>query len=248
MFKKIDNGYFTTYEPIINTVDAVIFTVANSGDTTWLAAVLMRRNNPDEPFHDTWALPGGTVHPEEDADNEQACMRVIREKIGFDAPYLEQLMTFSGRSRDPRGWSSTVVHYALVPWHLLEHWWNGREQVQASEVMLLDISTLDSEKAPALAFDHRQILDAAVSRLRAKAHYSSLPCHFLPDVFTLPQMHSVYEAVRGEPIDIANFRRKIEKLAFIKETKSQVRGGRRRPATLYRLKDSNKALVFDRMI
>jgi 8-oxo-dGTP diphosphatase len=112
------------------------------------------------------ALPGGFVHAQEDADTEMAARRVIRGKIGFDAPYLEQLFTFSGAARDPRGWSVSVAYYALIPWSLLE-------RSQAAEALPVDA-------LPPLPFDHPQIVAKAVERLRRKATYSSLPAFLLP--------------------------------------------------------------------
>lgn len=90
-------------------VDTALFTIRDER----LRLILTRRKEP--PFEGLFALPGGFVHAQEDADTEAAARRVIRGKIGFDAPYLEQLFTFSGAARDPRGWSVSVVYYALIP-------------------------------------------------------------------------------------------------------------------------------------
>ena len=90
-------------------VDTALFTIRDER----LCLILTRRKEP--PFEGLLALPGGFVHAQEDADTEAAARRVIRGKIGFDAPYLEQLFTFSGAARDPRGWSVSIVYYALIP-------------------------------------------------------------------------------------------------------------------------------------
>ena len=49
------------------------------------------------------ALIGGYVHPEEDESTSAAAARVLRGKVGLTVRLLEQLMTFSGTKRDPRG-------------------------------------------------------------------------------------------------------------------------------------------------
>lgn len=90
-------------------VDTALFTIRDEQ----LGLLLARRKEP--PFEDDLALPGGFVHVEEDANAEMAARRVIRGKIGIDAPYLEQLFTFSGATRDPRGWSVSIAYYALIP-------------------------------------------------------------------------------------------------------------------------------------
>src|SRR6202008_204369 len=97
------------FEKPITTVDVALFTLRNRT----LSVLLAARDKP--PFAGMLALPGGFIHDEEDGDTEQTARRVLRQKIGLVVPYLEQLYPFSGRRRDPRGWSVSVAYYALVP-------------------------------------------------------------------------------------------------------------------------------------
>src|SRR5258708_693407 len=92
----------------IATVDLVIFILPDTG----LEVLLMRRDA--DPFLGCWALPGGWIHADEDADLEAAARRVLRDKTGVETPYLEQLQSFGGASRDPRGWIVSVAYVALV--------------------------------------------------------------------------------------------------------------------------------------
>lgn len=208
-------------------VDTALFTIRDER----LCLILTRRKEP--PFEGLPALPGGFVHAQEDADTEMAARRVIRGKIGFDAPYLEQLFTFSGAARDPRGWSISVVYYALIPWSLLE-------RSQAAEAFPVDA-------LPPLPFDHGQIVAKAVERLRGKATYSSLPAFLLPAEFTMNELHRIYEQAIGARLDKASFRHKILGQDIIEEIPGRFRTGAHRPAQLYRL--SSKALTpFERRI
>jgi 8-oxo-dGTP diphosphatase len=75
--------------------------------------VLLQKRAAD-PFAGALALPGGYVHAQEDQDAAAAAARVLREKTGIVSPYLEQLATFAGPERDPRGWSVSIAHVALV--------------------------------------------------------------------------------------------------------------------------------------
>src|SRR5207248_2033777 len=93
---------------VICTVDVVLLTIKENG----LNVALLKRDR--EPYKGVLALPGGFVHVQDDADVRDAALRVLLEKTGIAAPYLEQLATFSGPVRDPRGWSMSVAHYALV--------------------------------------------------------------------------------------------------------------------------------------
>ena len=85
-----------------------------------------------------------------------------------------------------------------------------------------------------VAFDHRQIIDYALLRLRSKIEYSDVATRLLGPTFTLRQLHGVYEAIGGEPLDLANFRRKMLASGDLEDTGEKMREGRQRPATVYR--------------
>ena len=46
-------------------------------------------------------------------------------------------------------------------------------------------------------------------RLRNKIEYPDIATKLVGDTFTLRQLHHVYEAITGEAIDVANFRRRM---------------------------------------
>jgi len=197
------------------TVDVVLLTLREGA----LAVALFRRERP--PFEGSLALPGGFVHPEEDEDLAATARRVLREKTGLAAPFLEQLASFGGRSRDERGWSVSVAYLALLP---------GLEAAPGREVVAV-------EELPHLPFDHSRIVAEAVRRVRGKATYSSLPAFLLPDAFTLDELQAVYEGVIGQALDRGSFRRQVEYQGFVEPVPDAQRRpeGRGRPAQLYRL-------------
>lgn len=246
LYEARDDGFFCHFRPVIYSTDAVIFTLppeeVAGGE---VSALIYRRTDGDQPFADCWALPGGFVHTDEDANDRAACERVIRNKLGFDAPFLEQLQTFSGAARDPRGWSATVVYFALVPWGQLAPWWTHGGGGKRGDVDLLPVGKIHGQTV-SLAFDHVEILRTAIARLDAKSRYSSLPCMLLPEHFTIKQMHDVYQAIRDEQINIAAFRRKVMALDFIEEVRGQFERGPQRPAQLYRLRAGTA--LFDRTL
>lgn len=199
--------------PIL-TVDAVLLTLADGA----LHAALFKRDAP--PFQDQWALPGGYVHVGEDDSAKAAAARVLLQKTGVTSPYLEEFGTVSGPARDPRGWSLSVVYYALVPAPLLP-----------PSVALFPVAAL-----PNLPFDHAAIVAGVVARVRSKASYSSLPVYLCPDEFTISELHAVYQAVLDDTLNMANFRRKLEDLDVLEEIPGATRAsGRNRPAQLYRV-------------
>jgi 8-oxo-dGTP diphosphatase len=214
------------YERPIATVDAALFVLLDGG----LNLVLGRRER--EPYRGQLALFGGYVHTGADEDTAATARRILSQKGGMTLSYLEQLYTFSGRVRDPRGWSLSVAYYALV----------DEAALVRSQVELVAV-----DRVPALPFDHNAIVAAALARLRGKASYSSLPAFLLPRTFTLSQLQDVYERVLGQTLDKSSFRRKIEAQGMVTPVDEMVRGGRHRPAQLYRLNDRTLT-EFDRLI
>lgn len=204
---------------VICTVDVVLLTLKDN----LLNVALLKRDR--EPFKGVAALPGGFVHVAEDADARDAATRVLREKTGIDAPYLEQLSTFSGPARDPRGWSVSIAYYALVHHEVIE-------QAAHPGVKMASV-----DRKLSLPFDHKAIVDTAVARLRSKSQYSSLPCYLVGETFTLPQLQRVYEALMAEPINKVSFRRKMTEMDILESIDGEMEAsGAHRPAQLYRLK------------
>jgi hypothetical protein len=68
---------------------------------------------------------------------------------------------------------------------------------------------VDAAQRKRLAFDHAEILAAAVDRLRSKVEYTSLPAFLLEEPFTLPQLQRTYEIVLGRPMDKSAFRKRM---------------------------------------
>jgi 8-oxo-dGTP diphosphatase len=208
---------------IICTVDIVLLSLHDGA----LKVALLKRDR--EPFKGINALPGGFIHSAEDGDVHDAALRVLKQKTGIDAPYLEQLATFSGPARDPRGWSVSIAHYALVSFGIIE------------SAAHPDVKLVSVDRPNALPFDHRAIVNTAVARLRSKSHYSSLPCYLAGESFTLPQLQRIYEFLMGEPLNKVSFRRKMTEMDMLEPIEGEFESaGAHRPAQLYRLKADYK--------
>ncbi|MBV8246900.1 MAG: NUDIX hydrolase [Comamonas sp.] len=218
------------------TVDVVIFTIF---DKALKVLLVQRPTHEDDPFPGLWALPGGFVNVELDADLEACAARKLREKTGVASPYLEQLGSWGGAARDPRGWSATHVYFALLPGHDLAL----AKGANAADVDWFEVDELLA--APSLAFDHGEILLAAVERLRSKVEYTSLPAFLLAEPFTLPQLQQVYETVLGRSVDKSGFRTRMLAAQFLQEA-GHVPGPSNRPAMGYRLADRSGPVVFPR--
>jgi 8-oxo-dGTP diphosphatase len=220
----------------LTTVDVVIFAV---GEGKLRVLLMQRAAEAGEPYPSMWALPGGFVDVERDEDLARCAMRKLQEKTGVTSPYLEQLGSWGNAKRDPRGWSATHVYFALVPAEatVLERGAN------AADVRWFSIAGNSVE--PKLAFDHCEILGAAVARLRSKVEYTSLPGYLMPKEFTLSELQRVYETVLDRPLEKSAFRTRMLAAGLV-EPISKVRKGPNRPAQVYRLRRSKAPVYFTR--
>jgi 8-oxo-dGTP diphosphatase len=200
---------------LLVTVDVVLFTIRDRR----LHLLLIRRLA--KPFENRYALPGGFVLEDESVD--AAAVRELREETGVDKVYLEQLYTFGDPKRDPRGRVITVAYYALVP----------QTQTLQAGTDASDAAWFPVTDVPALAFDHRKIVEYAYQRLQNKLDYTSVGFELLPEKFTLPELQLVHEAILGKDLDKRNFRRRIIQKRIVKPLKEWRQTGRK-PAQLYR--------------
>lgn len=220
----------TDHERPIVTIDAVVLALFDHR----LHALLVRRpaDVPIEP--NRWALPGGFIHTDEDQDVEDTVHRVLAAKAGLTVRHLEQLRTFASATRDSRGWSVSIAYVAIA---------ETSEKDLSDSARFVPIDELGD-----LPFDHAQVVQVALERVRNKASYSSLPGFFLPAEFTLPQLQQVYEEVMGiKNLNTPAFRRKAMDQGLIEPVADKEPGnpGPRkagRPAQWYRL---SQALLQD---
>lgn len=211
------------------TVDVVIFTLRDDD----LQVLLVKRKSA--PYAGRWAIPGGFMRIDEPP--EEAARRELSEETGVRDVYMEQLYTFGDPKRDPRGRVITVAYFALVPAPLAVH--AGGDASHACWWSMVGL--------PPLAFDHADILDYALTRLRYKLEYTAVGFQLLPDTFTLSELQKAYEVVLGSALDKRNFRRKILEAQVIEET-GEFRTGEGRPAMLYRYRSDAVAEVRARRL
>lgn len=222
------------------TVDVVIFTLIGEA----LQVLLVQRpSGAREPFPGQWALPGGFVDVALDDDLRACALRKLRDKTAVASPYLEQLGSWGGRLRDPRGWSVTQVYFALLPFASLA----PQKGSNAADVRWFPVDASGAvPTTQGLAFDHAPILAAAVERLRSKVEYTSLPAFLLDEPFTLPQLQRVYEIVLCRSLDKSAFRtRALAAPDFLEEAGLQATGAPRAPMG-YRLLKHLQPVTFPR--
>jgi 8-oxo-dGTP diphosphatase len=208
------------------TTDIVVFTIREAA----LQVLLVKRGAA--PFKGRWALPGGFLKPDEDL--ETCARRELEEETGVSGFYLEQLYTFGALRRDPRERVVTVAYFALIRSDAV----TLRAASDAAGAAWAAMAEL-----PQLAFDHEQIISAARERLAAKLEYSTIAFQFLPERFTMREIHTVYETVLGKPLDRRNFYKKMLGSGELQETAETRLEGAHRPAAVYRLRHPDEVRI-----
>src|SRR5574344_2671170 len=195
------------------TVDTVILTITNNT----LKVLLIKREN--EPFKGKWAIPGGYVRMSEDLD--AAAMRVLKEKTNVDNIYLEQLYTFGDPLRHPVSRVITCAYFALIRAEDVD-------VISAPNVAWHKVSDL-----PALAFDHKEIIQYSLKRTRERLEMCPVAYQMLNEKFTLTEMQKAYELIMGKKLDKRNFRKKVIQTEGLRELEEFSKSTSKRAARLY---------------
>jgi len=217
------NSTKTEYPRPSLTADVIAFGLGEGGR---LSVLLIKRGR--DPYKDRWAIPGGFCEPTESV--EQAGARELKEETELSGLDLEQLGVYSAPGRDPRGWVVSVAFIGLVPSH---RFGEARGSDDASDAKWWPIASRpgetppfelerEGEKTGPLAFDHDQMLTAALKRIHKEADRFALG--LLPETFTETELRSAFEAVLGEPLHAEVLIRVLTERKLIKEAG----GGERR--------------------
>jgi 8-oxo-dGTP diphosphatase len=206
-------------------IDLAVFTLAGRE----LSVLLRQRAEP--PYPGFWALPGDLRCPGTSLDSQARALQALI--TGVEGGWVEQLKTFhrpqqldaAGQvivpGRDPRGDVLSVAYIAIVPTALAEACAGEKDGIEQDwhPVRRLPVE---------MAFDHREVVDYAVRRLRSKVGYSSVGFQLLPSEFTISELQHVYEAVLGLSINRGNFWRRVVDRGVIEPTGKErsVRGKR----------------------
>jgi 8-oxo-dGTP diphosphatase len=135
-------------QEIAITVDTVILK-----DLLSSARILsIKRKN--EPFKNSWALPGGFL--EETENLKEGAKRELLEETGLEVEVLNQLKTYGDLNRDPRGRTISIAFIGKL---------NKEVKIKAGDdAKEADWFSLD--ELPELAFDHSKIIEDAKKYLQ----------------------------------------------------------------------------------
>lgn len=224
----LDQYNIHDYEVPLASVDMSIFCIIDNK----LHVLLVTRD--EHPCLGQTALPGGFVNLNIDENLDETAHRKLTEKTAIQSPYLEQVGSFGGPKRDPRGWSITVLYFALIDFHSANVPSESGEWVEVGKALKMD-----------LAFDHSILLNEALERLRSRTRYTALPIALMPEDFTLTELQAIFEVILGRKLPLKSFRRRVLTSEILIPTdKSKIAG--KRPAQIYNKKDVPRDFSFPR--
>lgn len=198
-------------------VDCIVF----GFDGQSLKILLIKRGF--EPLVDHWSLMGGFIKPEETSD--EAATRILKALTGLEGVYLEQFSTFSDPKRDPIERTLSIAYFALID--------IKKYQKQITDAYHSEWFPL--EEFPELIFDHHRMVELAREKLRYKAALHPILLELLPDKFTLPLLHSLFEEVYQTKLDKRNFSRKILSTGLLLKQKEKEKESSKKGAYYYKL-------------
>lgn len=198
-------------------VDCIIF--GFDGDA--LKLLLIKR--AFEPERGKWSLLGGFLSKKEDLD--EAARRILFELTGLENVYMEQLQSFGRPNRDPQERTISVGYYALIDLHSYD-----AELARRNNAHWVSL-----HGCPSLVFDHNDMVQLALQRLRYRAALHPVGFELLPERFTIPQLQKLYEAIYGTSIDRRNFSRKLRSTGLLQPTGEKDENSTTKKAVLYQL-------------
>jgi ADP-ribose pyrophosphatase YjhB (NUDIX family) len=186
-------SFYSKFPKLLVAVDSIIFGFNENEHE--LKLLLLKRQFP--PEKGKWSLMGGFVAPDESLDN--AAHRIVSQLTGLDNVYMEQLYTFGDVNRDTGGRIISIAYFSLIK--INDH---DSELVKKHGASWISLSEI-----PDLIFDHSEMVNRALRKLRIRARTQPIGFELLPNKFTIPQLQRLYEAIYQVPFDKRNFRRKL---------------------------------------
>jgi len=189
-----------------------------------------------EPKLGSWSLIGGWVDINETV--EKAAGRVLFKITGLNNIFQEQVKVFSDPNRDPGGRVVSLAFYSLID--IRKH---NKELVNQYGAKWWPVS-----KLPELIFDHSEMVNESLKKLRTKATHDIVGRDLLPVEFTITQLRQLYNSIFVREFDMGNFRKKILSLNALERLDKKDNSDSKKGAYYYTVKKLNETDEFDRII
>ena len=219
-------------------VDCVIF----GFDLNQLKVLVIERSISDSDKQ-ILTLPGDLIYEAENL--EIAAARVLCELTGLETIFLEQVGAFGDTDRlnkeadkkwlravreEPEARVITIAYFSLV---------NIHEYAPQASSFAKSAAWIPLNEIDELAFDHFDILQTALKKLKNKIRIQPVGFNLLPEKFTLSQLQKLYEAILGRELDKRNFRRKMLKLQLVEMLEERQEKVPHKPSQYFKFNETN---------
>ena len=219
-------------------VDCVIF----GFDLNQLKVLVIERSISDSEKQ-ILTLPGDLIYEGENLDI--AANRVLFELTGLQTIFLEQVGAFGDTDRlnkeadkkwlravreEPEARVITIAYFSLV---------NIHEYAPQASSFAKSAAWIPLNEIDELAFDHSDILQTALKKLKNKIRIQPLGFNLLPEKFTLSQLQKLYEAILCRELDKRNFRRKMLKLQLVEMLEERQEKVPHKPSQYFKFNETN---------
>lgn len=193
-----------------------------------------------------FCLPGGFIRKEEGL--AQAAKRILNERTGLSEIFLQQFHVFGHPKRSERNKQDLSNLSAVTKVKIKPGNWLLKRTVSIGYYSVTEYSKVnpkpdyfseecrwcDLDKIPRLIFDHNEIITEALKALRMQIYHQPIGYNLLPEKFTFPEIHDLYETILGKKLDRRNFSKKLVSLGLVKRLDEQKSIGAHRSPFLYR--------------
>jgi ADP-ribose pyrophosphatase YjhB (NUDIX family) len=217
-------------------LDCVIF-----GYHEHLLKVLLLKNKGG-----CWSVAGGFIKHDEPL--QDAAARILKERTGLDKLFLQQYQTFGEPGRSIRTDEQIKNLSAIANAPIGKNHWLLERTLSLGYYAVTEYSKVnpqqdyfseacewrDIDSLPPMVFDHELIITEALKALRMQIYHQPIGFNLLPEKFTLPEIHDLYETILGKKLDRRNFPKKLLALGLIKKLNEQKKIGAHRSPYLYK--------------
>jgi ADP-ribose pyrophosphatase YjhB (NUDIX family) len=193
-----------------------------------------------------WSLAGGFIRREEPL--QDAAIRILKERTGLDDLFLHQFKIFGDPGRSERTDADIKSLEEITQARVGKDHWLLERTLSIGYYAVTEYSKVtpkpdffsekcewwDVDELPPLIFDHQLIAVDALKALRMHIYHQPIGFNLLPEKFTLPEIHDLYETILGKKLDRRNFPKKLLSLGIIKKLNEQKKIGAHRSPFLYK--------------
>jgi 8-oxo-dGTP diphosphatase len=203
-------------------------------------------------------LPGGFVRKEERLSS--AAARILKDFTSLDHIYLQQFYTFGDSEERFKNLAEVLNLPEEIKSIAGEDNWLLQRRVAVSYYALIDFVKADIQaksmfnefhwypvtEVPHLLYDHNEMVEKALDTMRNQIYHQPIGRNLLPEKFTLPEIHTLYETILNKKLDRRNFPNKLMSLGILVKLEEKRKIGQHRSPFLYKFDEAKYSEALEK--